>query len=350
MRARTVAVVAALLGATLAVAGTAAVDAQTRTCFGRAATIIAQPNVVTEGTSGPDVIIGTSGPDVILGRGGNDRICSLGGADDVRGGKGDDRIRLGKGADSGRGGSGADLIYGNSGRDQIWGNSGPDRLRGGPAADTVSGGSGADNIKGGSGADDLAGKRGDDVIDGGRGLDTCRGGPGDDDLTSCNESAGTFTAGTYRVGTDIAPGRYESAGSDGCYWERLSGLSGGLDDILANDFQNFSGPIVVDLLASDAAFSFDADCGSFRPYTSPASPASQIFPGAHVVGSDIAPGTYRADADQGCYWERRSSHDGTLASVLANDFVGSAGPVLVEIAPTDDGFYADADCGTWVRQ
>lgn len=334
----------------MVVVGSGEVAAQAPTCFGRVATIIAQPGVVTEGTSGPDVIVGTSGPDVIRGRGGNDRICSLGGADDVAGGRGDDRIRLGKGPDQGRGGSGADLIYGNSGRDQIWGNSGPDRLRGGSAADNISGGSNDDDIKGGSGPDQLAGKRGDDVIKGGNGIDRCLGGKGDDELTSCNESDGTFAAGTYRVGVDIAPGRYTSAGRAGCYWERLAGLSGELDDILANDFQNFVGPVLVDILSSDVAFMLNAGCGALEPYSAPSQPANQVVPGAHVVGSDIHAGIYRAEADDGCYWERRSSHDGTLSAVLANDFVASGGPVLVEIDPSDVGFYATGSCGTWVRQ
>ena len=42
--------------------------------------------------------------------------------------------------------------------------------------------------------------------------------------------------GTYLVGKDIQPGTYGSNNdsSGWCYWERLSGLSGELDDVIAN--------------------------------------------------------------------------------------------------------------------
>src|SRR5262245_31051757 len=55
-------------------------------CFGKAATIVAQPGVTTLGTPGNDVIVGTSDGDIIFADQGDDRICSLGGDDRVRGG------------------------------------------------------------------------------------------------------------------------------------------------------------------------------------------------------------------------------------------------------------------------
>lgn len=58
--------------------------------------------------------------------------------------------------------------------------------------------------------------------------------------------------GTFVVGVDIKPGTYRTIGGDGCYWERLSGLSGSFDDILAND--NVTGPAVVAISARDTAF------------------------------------------------------------------------------------------------
>ncbi len=60
--------------------------------------------------------------------------------------------------------------------------------------------------------------------------------------------------GMYRVGVDIAPGTYRSAGNtdDQCYWERDKDALHGLESIAAND--NASGSAVVTISASDAYF------------------------------------------------------------------------------------------------
>lgn len=139
---------------------TSTASAQSATCFGYQATIVAQPGQTTYGTGGPDVIVGTSGNDVIYGRGGGDLICSGSGADLIYGGKGGDYIATAAGEDTVRGGKGADVIYG------------------------------------GDGSDDLKGKRGADVISGDAGHDDCSGGRGSDSLHSCNESP---------LGNDNAP-------------------------------------------------------------------------------------------------------------------------------------------------
>jgi hypothetical protein len=64
------------------------------------------------------------------------------------------------------------------------------------------------------------------------------------------------TDGTYRVGVDIVPGSYHSAGprpggESDCYWARLSTLN--TTDIIANNIS--SGPQVVVIQPSDTAFS-----------------------------------------------------------------------------------------------
>ncbi len=309
---------------------------------------MAEPGEVTRGTAGPDVIVGTRGPNVIRGRGGADKICALGGDDVVFGGPGDDRIKLGGGDDRAEGGTGADLIRGNSGRDHIRGNAGADVLDGGKRGDFVSGGRNGDTILGRSGRDTLEGNSGPDLIDGGSNIDRCRGGKGRDELRSCNEPF-PVQPGILLVGSDIMPGRYVADAARGCYWARLAGLGGELDDIIANEFQFFAGPTIVDVDDDDVAFEFDGECGVFRPYEAPDRPKSRIDPGAWVVGSDIRPGTYRAQADDGCYWERRRSFSGELSAIIANDFVPDGGPVLVTISPSDQGFYADDDCGRWSR-
>lgn len=67
-------------------------------------------------------------------------------------------------------------------------------------------------------------------------------------------------SGTYRVGTDIQPGTYAAAGSDMCYWARLSDLSGELSAIITNHIG--SGPQVVTIRESDAAFE-TTQCGTW---------------------------------------------------------------------------------------
>ena len=160
----------------------------------------------------------------------------------------------------------------------------------------------------------------------------------------------TFSAGTHLVNSSIPPGRYLAQNAvSGCYWERLSGFSGTLADVLANDFQGFAGPTIVDVLPTDLAFKFDGDCGTFKTYTAPPAPSATVAPGAHVVGADILSGTYVANAMSGCYWERVRSFGGTTSSVIANDFVGSAGTQVVTISPSDAGFSTDSECGVWTR-
>ena len=63
------------------------------------------------------------------------------------------------------------------------------------------------------------------------------------------------TDGTYRVGTDIVPGTYQSAGphpqrETGCYWARLDSLDPG--NIISNHIG--SDPQVVTIESSDTAF------------------------------------------------------------------------------------------------
>lgn len=157
----------------------------------------------------------------------------------------------------------------------------------------------------------------------------------------------TFGAGTHLVGTDIAPGRYFSVPSNGCYWERLAGLGGTLADVIANDFIGFNaGQWIVDIGPSDRAFKTDADCNTCYNTPRQGSQAS-IAPGVWLVGAQFTPGTYRASAQSGCYWERLRDFTGTLSGIIANEFVSSAGPQLVSIGASDVGFSTDADCGTW---
>jgi TolA-binding protein len=66
--------------------------------------------------------------------------------------------------------------------------------------------------------------------------------------------------GTFVVGKDIQPGTYKSEGQDSCYWARLAGLGGGLDDIIAND--NTSGPVTIEVSPGDRALELSG-CAEF---------------------------------------------------------------------------------------
>ena len=142
--------------------------------------------------------------------------------------------------------------------------------------------------------------------------------------------------------TDTAPGY-------GCYWERLSGLGGSLSEIIANDFIGFnSAQAIVDIASSDLAFSTDADCRTWFSTPVVGFQAS-IPPGTWLVGNQVAPGTYQANANYGCCWERDRNFSGSLSGIIANNFVASAGRQLVSIAASDAGFNTDGDCGVSTR-
>jgi len=74
---------------------------------------------------------------------------------------------------------------------------------------------------------------------------------------------GTIGEGSWTVGEQIVLGRYAAPGDpSGCYWERVSGFSGELDDILANDFT--TQPVIVDIAPTDEGFT-NSGCGTFTP-------------------------------------------------------------------------------------
>ncbi len=81
------------------------------------------------------------------------------------------------------------------------------------------------------------------------------------DLSRVTESDTEFDEGTYIVDTDVQPGTYRSGENDGCYWARLRGFSGEIDDIIANDFRD-SGQSIVTIKRSDAGFT-TSGCGTW---------------------------------------------------------------------------------------
>jgi hypothetical protein len=79
----------------------------------------------------------------------------------------------------------------------------------------------------------------------------------------------------------------------------------------------------------------------------PAPKFASFGDGAHRVGSDIQPGTYRTRrGSSGCYFARLKGFGGTVSDILANG--NSDAPVVVTIQPSDAGFQSNR-CGTWTQ-
>lgn len=78
------------------------------------------------------------------------------------------------------------------------------------------------------------------------------------------------------------------------------------------------------------------------PEPEAAMPGDGIF----EVGVDIQPGTYIADAGDGCYWARLSGSDG-FDSIIDNNF--GAGQMIVTIKE-GDRFFETSGCAPWARR
>jgi hypothetical protein len=153
----------------------------------------------------------------------------------------------------------------------------------------------------------------------------------------------SFGDGTFKVGPDIKPGLYITAGADGCYWERMKDFKGGMNSTLAND--NAVGQAVVEIEKTDKGFT-STGCGTWHRTTLAANPNAKTSfgDGAWRVGADIKPGTYRSAGGSGCYWERERDFAGGLNSLIANN--NASGPTIVTIQASDAGFKTNG-CGTW---
>lgn len=161
----------------------------------------------------------------------------------------------------------------------------------------------------------------------------------------------TFGPGTHRVGTDIPAGVYRNSGFTGfCYWERLSGFSGELDDIIANGLSTVNQ--IVEIAASDAGFHAESECGTWTNQLvseRQGTPSAPFGPGTYRVGEEITPGTWSSTPESGefCYWERRSGFSNELDDIIANDFTDTGS--VVEIQDSDVGFLSEDGCGPWTK-
>lgn len=161
----------------------------------------------------------------------------------------------------------------------------------------------------------------------------------------------SFGPGTYRVPADIPVGRYYSDPANGCHFQRLRGFGGTQSDVINDSLVDFdAGQWIVDLLATDAGFNTDANCG-FWVTTPRRGLLTTITAGMWIVGAQITPGTYRAEnTAAGCYWQRVGNFTGGADAIIASNLSNNSGPQIVTIASTDAGFSANVECGTWSKQ
>lgn len=155
---------------------------------------------------------------------------------------------------------------------------------------------------------------------------------------------GSFRDGMQVVGKDIKPGTYRTrARAPGCYWARLAGFSGEIGDFLANG--NESGPMIVTISPRDKGFE-SRKCGLWSPDLSAITKSidAPFSDGTFIIGTDIAPGTWRADAPESCYWARLRGFSGGGKDTISNANYNG----IVTIEATDTGFKSDR-CGTWTK-
>jgi hypothetical protein len=85
------------------------------------------------------------------------------------------------------------------------------------------------------------------------------------------------------------------------------------------------------------------------PPARPPSLATTFNEGKFVIGTDIAPGTYRTTGPSGhldCYWERLKKTSGGTDSIIANNL--GRGPATVTIN-NSDGAFQTRWCNTWTK-
>jgi hypothetical protein len=145
--------------------------------------------------------------------------------------------------------------------------------------------------------------------------------------------------GTFRVGVDIQPGTYRSEGGAACYWERLRGLSGSIDDMIANGVAGSP----VQILPSDVAFKTQA-CGSWSLGLSGASTASTP-PAALPSRAQVCPS---ASGSSGGFAQSATGNSDTSCPFaeqvrLAYAASGSPSPVprqIAAVSPTTNRSYS----------
>ena len=163
--------------------------------------------------------------------------------------------------------------------------------------------------------------------------------------TTPNPKFAQFGDGIHSVGTEIKSGTYRTrSGSSGCYFARLKGFGGTLEEVIANE--NTDAPAVVTIAATDKGFE-STRCGTWTQDLSAITTSPTSFgDGDYIVGTDITAGTYRSSGNPGCYYARLRGFSHTLDDVISNANTDAA--AIVTIAASDKGFEATR-CATWTK-
>ena len=160
-----------------------------------------------------------------------------------------------------------------------------------------------------------------------------------------------FNAGTWRVGTDIAPGRYFTSPGKFCEWERLDASGARVSDmflerlVTRSDLQE-----IADVKASD--HSFRTTCEPWQS-TPTASVGTSISSGRWLVGEQVVPGRYGAHADRGCYWAVLRGFSGSISEIIESEYIEyyfQEGYYTVTISASDVGFDSSSACGVWTSR
>jgi hypothetical protein len=149
-----------------------------------------------------------------------------------------------------------------------------------------------------------------------------------------------FGNGTRTVGVDVAPGSYRTrTASAGCSWARLNAQGQLITGRSTDD------PDIVTIVVTDGFFR-SANCANWtldltRVTNTPLGP---IFDGTFLVGTDIAPGVWRATS-AGCSWWRLSEFTGDGSTIIA---AGTSPNTTVTIIAADRGFRS-INCSLWQK-
>jgi len=81
--------------------------------------------------------------------------------------------------------------------------------------------------------------------------------------------------GRWLVGSQVAPGTYQTSAAHGCYWERLRAFDGKTASIIANKFVETAGTQFVTIASGDVGFHTDAECGTWTKTNALVSPSYQ---------------------------------------------------------------------------
>jgi hypothetical protein len=154
--------------------------------------------------------------------------------------------------------------------------------------------------------------------------------------------------GIWEVGVDIKAGTYRMREpSSFCYWARLKGFDGTLNDIIANGNESDAYGVVT-IKSTDAGFESNG-CYEWSTDLSRVTDSKSHldYDGTYIVGTDLSAGKWKSTGGDFCYWARLSAFTGVTSAILANGIPD--GPTIVTIKSTDKGF-TTTGCGEWQRQ